>query len=300
MSLLIIAGGNYFVFTNSKINYLNKSYCKSICTKERIQRNLTSLSVQEKKDIETLFRSLFLHQGFAYTLFDERPLAYTAFFTSVPSINVHCGRLHAPENLWWKTWEKYQHLFPMKRFALIAIHNQRRNSMHIYLVNKKLYFEVLEKAHPETQWVINSGRTLKELADIFRNFKIEQLPNYHEVLGILLGFGENNANLFYRRDLLENILTENDSEYGKAVIMQALDRFQNELDQINNTLTLIYLPNTCTNLQMVYPIGFLVDDTTEETKNIKHKFYKARNKISALYSKGDFLEITLERLMTIE
>jgi len=187
------------------------------CTRERTLRSLNSLSARERQDIEALFRELFLHEGFAYTLFDEKAMAFTAYFTRVPSMNVHCGLTYPPSDSWWKTWEKYQSLFPMKRFALLTTQDYIHNSVRIYLINKKLYFKVLEVSRPDSRWVVNSGKkTLEELSKIFHDFKIEELSNYHELLGILLGFGENNANLFYRRDLLENILRGKHPEYGKS------------------------------------------------------------------------------------
>ena len=298
LSLLLIAGGLSFIFTRIQTSHVNTFLGNTDRTKEWVHQCLNALSAQERGDLTSLFRSLFLNSGFDYTLFDERPMAFSAYFTRVPSMNVHCGFTYPPEDAWWKTWEKYRDFFPMKRFALITTQDYLHNSVRIYLINKKLYFKVLASARPNSQWVVNSGKTLEELSKIFHDFTIEELPNYHELLGILLGFGENNANLFYRRDLLENILSGKHPEYGKSVLMGNLDRFQKELDQINNTLTFMQLPNTYTHLQMVRPLGFLVDNTTMETKKLKVKLQKARDKISAIYSQGNFLEITLEKLIS--
>ena len=271
-------------------------------TKEKILYNLQALSSYEKRELNALFRDLFLNDGFAYTLFDERALAFTAYFKREPLCNIISGRNRSPPVAsWWKTWEKYKHLFPMRRFALIATQDRVHNSVNLYLVNKKLYFDMLHEASSQSRWVRNSGKTLEELQEIFTHFKIEKLPNYIEVLGILLGYGENNAYLFYRRDQIEQLLMEGPPPYKNQMTVEVVKNLREEIDRINKSLIPIRsLMKTQTHVKrlcFLSFVGFLVDATTDETKKILVKFQASKKKITDEYSRGDFLEITLEQLV---
>lgn len=263
--------------------------------RETIHVLLQSLSLAEQQKLDALFRMLFCNEGFSYTLFGERALAYTAYFKKIPLCNILAGKKCLPIESWWKVWEKYQHLFPMNRFTLITADDPRHNSVCIYLINKEAYFSFLNKAHPHSRWVRNSRKTLEELREIFHTFKIQELPNYIEVLGILLGYGDDNAYLFYRRDVIENILTECIPPYTLPTADERI-RLQKELDEIHRTLIGVKTDTPIDKLEFIGPLGFIANIHAHDTKRILNKFRMARKKISHEYIKGTVLEVTLVQL----
>ncbi len=264
--------------------------------RERSSRLLESIPLQERLELDALFRWLFLREGFAYTLFGERAIAFTTFSETTYALDVIFTRREPPIFSWWKTWEKYKHLFPMKSFALITTQDDVHNCNRLYLINKKLYDSVIQEAQPNSKWVLNSGKTLEELERIFKEFKIEELPNYSEVLGILLGFGENNSYLFYRRDVLEQLIFPQGLSYENTSIAENVLKLSEELNQINNSLQGVQTHKKTKGLTPLSPLYFAGDPNTEETKQLLRKYQKSRDKISQGYSQGNFLEVTLERL----
>src|SRR5437868_10987063 len=106
----------------------------------------------------------------------------------------------------------------MEKFTIITLEDYKHNTVKIYLVNKKFLIATLHATRPDAKWVLNSGKNLKELERIFNDFTIGELPNYTEILGVLLGFGENNANLFYRREIMEEFLIPDSQTLGRAAV----------------------------------------------------------------------------------
>jgi hypothetical protein len=298
ISLLLGIGGIIYLCINiNRLCTRDDSLASARYSQKQILENLVLLTPQEKSELDALFRELFLRSGFAYTLFDERPMAFTAYFTKTPYENIHAGFLYPPIAKWWDTWEKYKHLFPLTNFQFIITQDDEHNSVRIYFINLKLYNQFIEKAQPNTRWVINSGKSVQELKQILKEFQIEQLPNYIELLGILLGYGENNSYLFYRRDEIEKMLSGNNKSYEEAFINGHLNKLQEELNQINKKLVSIKYPQSVKRLELIYPPTFLVDKGTLETRRIIKQFTKAHKRITGLYSHNDFLEITLEKLI---
>lgn len=296
-SLSLIVGGITYscLSPNSLCNHSSPSSTARY-SKKQVLENLALLTPQERSDLDALFRELFLRGCFAYTLFDERPMAFTAYFTKTPYENIHAGFLYPPIAKWWDTWEKYKHLFPLRNFEFIITQDAQHNSVCIYFINLKLYNEFIEKTQPNTRWVTNSRKSVQELKQILKKFQIVKLPNYIEVLGILLGYGEDNAYLFYRRKELEDTLDRKNQAYNQALIHGHLDKFREELDQLNRKLVPIKYPQSVKRLEILYPPAFLVDIHTLETKKIIQQFTIAHKRITKLYSYNNFLEITLEKL----
>lgn len=94
----------------------------------------------------------------------------------------------------------------------------------------------------------------------------ESIQNNEILLGICLGYGENNSILYYLRNkILQNNYLDFFGDYNYSLM------------RINS-------------------LHFIANHQLEETKKLKTKYQNLRAKISEIYSRGEFLEITLSQL----
>jgi hypothetical protein len=126
----------------------------------------------------------------------------------------------------------------------------------------------------------------------------------HEVLlGIILGFGKDNAALFERKSQIENFLSCASESYMKNPWNMPLSKpdstsLEEELNAIEaKEGGIIDLEDEALiNWTLHLPIGFLVDTTKTDLKQLRAKYKRERIKATRAYDKGDFLETTLREL----
>ena len=119
--------------------------------------------------------------------------------------------------------------------------------------------------------------------------------------GILLGYGVHNAKLYYKRDKLEQFINSEilpKIPEKKPIPTKNFSSIEEEYEYLNSKLQLfgehIYSP------LLVRTLHFVADLEHSETKTLKKKYRDLRGKISAIYAKGDFLEITLSKLTSTD
>ena len=149
-------------------------------------------------------------QHLGYTLFADKPVSIASQFTITPIQNTRKGKCGGVYWNWWKTWEKYEQYFPITNYILIkesyTIHH---HTSEIVLINKKAFLD-----------------KVNQHIDIFKNFlgntlTPEGLLNQVEkegkfmsaikanitLLGILLGYGMHNSQIFDRRHQLRQFIS---------------------------------------------------------------------------------------------
>ncbi len=110
----------------------------------------------------------------------------------------------------------------------------------------------------------------------------------HFLLGVLLGFGEENARLFDRLCVIRN--------YKNSILLRSRS-VEDEINQIENKLKYFHNPEDYKNpLIFVQLPQFLAHLESQETQHLKEKYSKQRKRICKTYRQGHFLEITLKQL----
>ncbi len=255
------------------------------------------------QDIEPLKRALFELMNkdhLIYTLFDVKPVSFSGHFTVTPLGNFLCGC--NKDGLFcknWETWKKYKDSFPISRYVLFE-ENSPENIKSIVLINKQLFIDVVQM-HLEIfkehlgQDITPTGllKAIEQKESLFSVIKHNSL-----LLGILLGYGKHNAELFYQREKVRQFINNKNLPrvpYQIAKPAKPFSSLKEELDFYHSKLKPFgdyhYSP------LIVDPVHFVADHQNSETIELKERYKKARARLSKIYSNADFMEVTLSKLM---
>ncbi len=255
------------------------------------------------EDLEALKRALFELMNkdhLIYTLFDVKPVSFSGHFTIVPPANILNGCRR--ESIFcknWEVWKKYKDNFPISRYVFFE-ENSPENIKSIVLINKQLFIDTVQthleifKEHLGQEITPTSLLVeIEQKESLFASIKHNSL-----LLGILLGYGKHNAELFYQREKVRQFINkkclpitpEQIAEPSKSFssLKEEYDFYQSKLKPFGDYHY---------SLLIVDPVHFMADHQNNETMVLKEKYKKDRARISKIYSNADFLEITLSKLM---
>lgn len=261
------------------VNFINVVLLPSAYSveKEIILKKIEKLSFEEKNDLTNLFRFCFHSSAFGYTIFGEKPMSFDAIdLLRPPFENIDSTDKWV---LWeykktegWDVWKKHFQDIPLEGFSFISypVFNQTE-FFHVAIINHKLFLKMVEKHLSDFQKVLNRKmqpiEILKEYIKCEGIFEI--IRNHDGLLGILLGYGKENAWKYMQG---EKLFFSVDIEFAKQ----------------------------CDNMAYVLPPLFMVVKGSEETEQIMSSSDKQRAKIDQLYQKENFLEIVMLKLFCSE
>ncbi len=182
---------------------------------------------------------------------------------------IHQSPAYELENL-WGTWKKYAHLFPMSEFIFLTEGNHK--FFELYLLKKSNCLKVIENNLTLFQRKTGCNLNALEMFDyIVANARGDiykkSLHKSQGLYGILLGYGTENSvgfeNYFsVKRDPLP-------AESGQHI------------DTEDSVLPFI---------------PFFASFSADETRSLMIDYRQQRKEILKIYSSGNFLEKTLNRL----
>lgn len=240
---------------------------------------------------------LFTKSEFAYTLFGDKPMSFYSYFDKQPrECFIHAKFFEPRLERHYKTYEKYKHLFNTEHFLLIdqpCISDKFPTSgcvRDILIINKLAFIETIEKHQALfTQKLATSvtGKALLAEIEANRNILYEVLHEDELLWGILLGYGLHNAELYARR---EQINDKNTSEPSKGFAC-----LEEELGCIDDILTGF---NHAYHVDLISLPLFFCDKNDVETLHLKKKYSKVQEKIHDIYSSQYFLDLVYRQLTT--
>ncbi len=284
-----------------------------------VKEQLAKVPAQDR-EVLTLFFETLLYDNFAYTLFGEKPV-------SSEDYHIEGDRFRKSSSLSQgkKIWEKYAHLFQGERFLFTF--ETAGDFTIIYLINKKAFCTTVERHLSDFRQVIGANVTPEMLLHCLneKNFE-ELLCNHSGLIGLLYGFGHSNSFMFHKRQkLLQELgkwleppfqLVESVSEdESKEIYADPLafirylqdNHFDTKLDiaHLLDEMQLLSCPAGCPqedplslgNLSLFTLPRFIVFVDNPETEALKAHYSATRHKIMQAYREGDFLEITLCKLI---
>jgi hypothetical protein len=250
-----------------------------------VTQSLT-LPVKDKKRLAGLMQKLFAENSFAYTILGSKPVSWETYQDHLPlsnwarfydSFSEHNCTIRSG----WKTWEKYQHLFPSAHIwaerpkcrpgltSILIINEDRFND--VVNKNKKDFQEVL------CQEIVDGFQLIREANT--RSLMNEVLEGHQGLIGIVLGYGRDNSWQF-----LEGC--KNRTAVG-CVWEEEDDSIEESIESDN--LTDYYLSHySCP--------SFAGDPNSAESLTLKTEYTLAKQKIVDYYKDKDFLEATLSLL----
>jgi len=250
-----------------------------------------TLPNRDKARLDYFFRELMLHDGAIYTLVGNKPISLGGYFKPNQSffLRIYQSLFSSDFKMFLglQIWLKYQHLFPHSKFLLWVEQSPWIEKANIILfVNKEKAASLVKNYSQDFCTVLEQDEiSLDELLRRSKNypFFLTVLKKHEGLIGTLLGYGRENAWLFHRRDLGEDISLSGWDQSEIFSYWQVKRRFfKNKWQDISKSL---FLP--C----------FAADLNSEETKELKKDYQATREKIIATYKDKDFLETTLSLLM---
>ena len=287
-----------------------------ISQKQDITRKLQFLSTDEKFFLEAFFRTLISTEDGSYVLFGNKPTSLM-FYEEWHSYDPHpissfpSGSDFSPQKKGFEIWQKHQHLFPLKTYAIIKTESHLSNHYAaLFLIHKQRLLKILNQNFIDFQKVFPQFKSPEYLLNaMLDNPSILQKIRYQHtlLLGIILGFGKDNAALFERQDEIYTFLfpqhfysqrTYLKKPFLRPIPQSGCETLEEELDLIemksDGVIEVIDIPAVERSLH--WPLGFLVDIEKTDLAQLRARVKQERIKATAAYRKGNFLQVTLNEL----
>lgn len=274
-------------------------------TSLNVRSILQSIPKQDQERIELFFRILIHADSVGHTLFGRKPMSYIGIFNpeyiKAGSIEKFYS-LHK-DNLLFKigfdTWLKYQHLFPSKNYLFIT--KKEAEFLEIFIINKKEFLNVVQRNLNHLCEKLGKNYSAEEFLDNFIKEKdASEFLRSQSVLGVLLGYGRENAELYERAC----ITRKRNPYFGfslrkpRYVPLSTFSSLEEELKFLEENFT-SFPDNKMPNFPVIFmvPLGFGANLNSTETQMLKKQYQEEYRSIVQIYSGRDFLETTLERLI---
>lgn len=237
-------------------------------TTPTIKKQIDQLTKSDRKILQETFSQLVLWSSFGHTLFGDKPIS----FELRPSL----------ENF-WIVWKKNEQLFPVKNY--IFTHFKYHDYFGVLIGNKRVLKTVIEENEGSFQRVFDSAITSSLIIEALENGSgkiFDTLFSHDALLGILLGYGKENAWNFYERQIR--------TKEGK---LDQLPFLNSKLQAFHKPLLFweVYVKKSKSLLPQ-----FAADLSSQETKDLKKKYQIQNNHIEKRYRGEDSLRVTLQQL----
>lgn len=210
--------------------------------KVSIERTLSALPQEERKNLEYVFEHLFFFDQFSYPLFGTKPMSIACL---LPTNETRIG---------WEAWKKIAPLFCSKKFVIREyIFNGHRFALSANLDKVE---EIYNNNIDLFSRSFNGRMTLEALKICLKeeNSLFQELMRDDICLGVLLGYGRRNSELF-----------ANNKKISKE------KRFPLESFSIGHPIFYYF--------SAVMPVYFACDPNSEETKDLKKRYKTERANI---------------------
>lgn len=264
-----------------------------------VREVLNTIPQDEKETLKLLFYDLFNENNFSYTLFGDKPMSLAGYFTT--SLDHSGAPMDEDISFWnkWELWKKYAHAFPTTKYLLIEEPREKDGAKQIYFINKKYFIKKVDQNLNLFQKEFGKNITGSILLrNIENNSKTLYLfDNKPGLLGVLLGYGKHNSFLFDKRNKLSPFVYRKELPEIPVKIPNPSEGFSSLKEEFNSYFSILtHFGDVGYSPLVIESVHFVADKTHPETITLQQKYRKMRGNISAIYSSGDFLEITLSKL----
>lgn len=282
---------------------------------QNLRQKLQTIPLEDRCCLEVFFRELISQENGCYVLFGDKPAAMMVYedrqtFKLSTSLRRSLTGFSRGK-LGFKVWKRYQHLFPFESYVIVNTRAFNPTSSEaVFLIHKERLLTTLSQNFTEFEKEFPEFKTPKCLL----NAMIEDSSVLHQVcfkhdllLGIILGFGKDNATLYEREREIENFLFPQrffvsgyyiENPLIVLVPQSGFTTLEEELAAIQAQGDGVFDPNdeALMNWTLHFPLGFLVNTTKTDPKKLHAKYKQQRIKATRAYDKGNFLETTLREL----
>lgn len=253
-----------------------------------VQKKLQSIPQEDYIILEEFFSYMICHEFFGYVLYGDKPMAAGGFDThfTIENILGDSAAKHRWLRFSWETWEKYASLFPSEKFILRLSKNPISPSFYwIILINKNSCLTCIKSNLDIFKSVLGDSITPESILydlsikeDIFKDV----LGEHHGILGILFGYGRQNAMNFHNQ--------RKEFEVSKFIYQENTKTKtpRNKLSPFNSYTHDLFVID--------FPRFAEVKDE-QESIQLRASYEKTWNKLFRLYSPGEFLKTSIKKLV---
>lgn len=259
-----------------------------VCYEEllTVREKLKILNPQEKEDLSFFIDQVICFDQYPYTLVGYKPMSISNVIIedtedlSTPQRDAFNKPRHQMLRRGYLVWEKYQSLFPRKNQILINYSFLGKGRKEIALICPELCINTIAKHLDDFREILKKPCTTEEVFWILthpEHSDFYTIADHTRLVGILLGFGRNNACLYER---YRGGASRSDTRHQRS-----------EQDPLHS-----FNPESPWPGALLSP-GFACDPTTEETQQLKKHYKKARKVVRWTYFLRNNVEVTLALLM---
>ena len=261
---------------------------------------------RDKKRLEYFFRESIGWDALGYVLFGDKPMSFGGYekkiepFKNLTSFHYSISPRRIQFKNGLETWKKYEKLFPISRF--VVLYEETPSNVTTLFINRKNFIQTVERHIESFKRILNREVRGEDLLQegTSKPLLTEVLANHDELIGILLGFGRENAHLYHLCSQITSKKEENDFcekfHFGDPWEKED-EEFEKKFDSIgwvSAYITGAHLKN----LDLITLPGFCASIDHPETLHLKQHYLETKEKIITYYKDKDFLETTLAVLIS--
>jgi hypothetical protein len=288
----------------------NPHYEKKIVRQTDVKKFLSSLSSDERFLLDFFFRCLIQDDAIGYVLLGGKPMSFYSYFK--PKVIIDSSRIRPLDRMelfftgidednvlfhkGLETWKKYECLFCGKNiFFDVFEQDEELHFVQVSVFNKRIMEPLLDRYFHKVGVLDRSIEDKNSLFNLLlcdQEFK-ERFYSREDLLGICLGYGEKNAELFQK---MVNLLTSM-GRVGFTLEKPSPERLKNlhnELAALEKVFTGGMNSRVSRRFFFNIGLGFRVNFADPETLFLKKKYAELHKKLTQTYESAAFLEKTLE------
>ncbi len=258
----------------------------------QIAKILSLMTLEERYYLEAFLHRILVSDDFSYVLFGSKPLAFTDSPT-LPTYD-YVGSLsltHLKIRRGFEVFRKYQQYFSSAKIGVQLYVFPEDSSATIVFINKLNCLRTFNEYEKDFKQILGEQITSEEfLHKIVKSDIGNAIKDHEALLGILLGYGRDNAWLFYeRKNALARLhefnlsLKKQDSLRKKLIEMRSLESFSRAVNPCKSCLK-----KTCVELP-----HFMANPYSLETQTLRQTYENDRQKIGKILNKKSYLEALL-------
>ena len=267
----------------------------------------TQVLNEKKIYLEKLFWELFSENEFAYTLYGDKPVSF-AFLGPTENITYvelkpYCESLilNPSLSLFFAMQEWINLNLPIDSNKYIFLVNDKSFSKNItiLLINKEAFRITLHRNMDIFHQIFGYDLTIDSLLKKIENEDCSFYDAIHRnecLLGILLGYGRENAINFNKRTLV----CSNGNEMPIFCFYKRNQLNSNNEKEYQVLCEKLQGLNQYDSLGMIMPISFVGDPSDKETQTLLKKYNILRDKISPIFYQDDWLLLVIYKLTGLE
>jgi len=272
------------------------------------KKPIDQIDLSDRQDIEIFFRTLVYESHIGYTLFGDKPVSIEGYFIQEPSCHLALWKSSSKMSMnnLWKTWEKYQSKLKIKNYIILNEANPAAENLRtITVINKQAFLAKVCEHLDDFQDVLGKNMTPEKLLAqlTLPHASLYETLQRNEILyGILLGFGKENAKYFLKRFKLSQTI-DSETHLDKhpyesyslrwSLSHSSLYHLKEELSSLEKSLFFFGWNSQFCPIQSP---RFIAIKDNPETLALQEQYRELQHKLLKIYSEGDFLTITLDRL----